>query len=181
MILIFLSFIFVFLHSPVLIDYSLRIYLLPLSHFSLSLSSHFFTCTHSFAFLRTHSLTLVNELVEAFADLYERSDVHFGTPYDASTALYSMQGEGVAWPLDCADSYEILNLNGWNGCYSLVRFSPLYFQLTFLHSALPHSSCSAILLYMFDFMFPCLILSFSPSCFSSPFFHRFSPKVWVAM
>jgi hypothetical protein len=35
----------------------------------------------------------VNELVEVFADLYERSDVHFATPYDASTALYSMQGE----------------------------------------------------------------------------------------
>jgi hypothetical protein len=34
----------------------------------------------------------VNELVDAFADLYERSNVRFISPYDASTALYSMQG-----------------------------------------------------------------------------------------
>ena len=34
----------------------------------------------------------MNDLVEAFGDLYSRSDVHFTTPYDASTALYSMQG-----------------------------------------------------------------------------------------
>ena len=186
MILIFLSFIFVFLHSPVLIDYSLRIHLLPPYHFSQSLSSHFFTCTHLFAFLRTHSQTVVNELVEAFADLYERSDVHFGTPYDASTALYSMQGEGVAWPLDCADSYEILNLNGWNGCYSLVRFSPLYFNSLSFTLPSPHSSCIAFLLHMFESMFPCLI--FPSFMFPSPsvplislhltlFFHHFSPKV----
>ena len=33
----------------------------------------------------------VNELISAFGDLYERSDIHFTTSYDASTALYSMQ------------------------------------------------------------------------------------------
>ena len=38
-----------------------------------------------------HNIT-VNDLVEAFGDLYSRSNVHFTTPYDASTALYSMQG-----------------------------------------------------------------------------------------
>ena len=33
----------------------------------------------------------VNDLITAFGDLYERSDIHFTTSYDASTALYSMQ------------------------------------------------------------------------------------------
>lgn len=197
MLLIFWSFLFCFLHSPVLIDYSLRIYLLPPSHFSQSLSSHFFKSTHSFAFLRTHSLTVVNELVEAFADLYERSDVHFGTPYDASTALYSMQGEGVAWQLDCADRYETFNLNGWNGC-SLVRCRiheiNLFPSLLSTHFSLlcppPIPTSVAFFLHVFDFMFPCLIFpSFICPSPSVPlislhltlFFHHFSPKVWAAM
>jgi hypothetical protein len=35
----------------------------------------------------------VNEFIAVFADLLERSNVQFATSYDASTALYSMQGK----------------------------------------------------------------------------------------
>ena len=35
----------------------------------------------------------VNEMVEAFADLFERSKVQFTNSYDMSTALNSMQGQ----------------------------------------------------------------------------------------
>jgi hypothetical protein len=40
----------------------------------------------------------VNEFIGVFADLLERSNVQFATSYDASTALYSMQGLSGAVP-----------------------------------------------------------------------------------
>lgn len=42
------------------------------------------------------SVSEANELIEKFAELYERSDVHFLSAYDASTVLYSMQGGNYA-------------------------------------------------------------------------------------
>lgn len=70
--------------------------------FLLTLSSFFsYHCPLTFNIRSSPSplsIISVNELVEAFAELYERSDVHFSTPYDASTALYSMQGRSLFSP-----------------------------------------------------------------------------------
>jgi hypothetical protein len=66
----------------------------------------------------------VNELVDAFADLYERSNVRFISPYDASTALYSMQGLSSNMPF----SRRLLSLiatssESVKGKYAYVRIN----------------------------------------------------------
>ena len=89
-------------------------------------------------------------------DLYERSDVHFTSAYDASTVLYSMQGITDM----TQSSMSGLDLTH---CYTNLKFRDILSLITQYRVILCYfTSCSVMICIVSFFKYYLIMIEFSP-------------------